>query len=102
MMHKAILLTLASILVACGGETETASAYEDAHAAAVAAMDIAAERGHAWMTSDQLIKEAAQAAADGDEARAILLADEARIHAELAVIQADKEATVWRDKVISE
>ena len=41
-------------------------------------------------------------AADGDEARAILLADEARIHAELAVIQADKEATTWHDKVISE
>ncbi len=101
-MHKAILLTLVSILVACSGETDTNSAYEDAHAAAVAAMDIAAARGHAWMTSDQLIKEAAQAAADGDEVRAILLADEARIHAELAVIQADKEATVWRDNVISE
>ena len=54
------------------------------------------------MTSDQLIEDAAQAAADGDEARAILLADEARIHAELAVIQADKEATTWHDKVISE
>jgi len=53
------------------------------------------------MTSDQLIKDAEKAAADGDEARAILLADEARIHAELAVIQADKEAEVWRDKVIS-
>ena len=101
-MHKAILLALVSILVACGGETETDSAYEDAHAAAVAAMDIAAERGHAWMTSDQLIKDAAQAAADGDEALAIQLADEARIHAELAVIQADKEAAEWRDKVISE
>ena len=101
-MHKAILLALLSVLVACGGETETKSAYEDAHAAAVAAMDIAAERGHAWMTSDQLIKDAAQAAADGDEALAIQLADEARIHAELAVIQADTEATAWRDKVISE
>ena len=101
-MHKAILLALVSTLVACGGETETDNAYEDAHAAAVAAMDIAAERGHAWMTSDQLIKDAAKAAADGDEDLAIQLADEARIHAELAVIQADEEATAWRDKVISE
>jgi hypothetical protein len=100
-MRKAILLALASILTACGGETQSDSPYEEAHAAAVAAMDIAAERGHAWMTSDQLIKDAEKAAADGDEARAILLADEARIHAELAVIQADKEAVAWRDKVIS-
>ena len=100
-MRKAVLLALASILAACGGETQSVNAYEDAHAAAVAAIDIAAERGHAWMTSDQLIKDAEKAAADGDEARAILLADEARIHAELAVIQADKEAETWRDKVIS-
>lgn len=102
MMRKVILMALALILTACGGETQTDSAYEEAHAAAVAAMELAAERGHAWMTSDQLIKEAALAAADGDEARAILLVDEARIHAELAVIQADKEATAWRDQVISE
>lgn len=101
-MHKAILLALLTILVACGGETQSTSAYEEAHAAAVAAMDVAAERGHAWMTSDQLIKEAEQAAADGDEARAILLADEARIHAELAVTQADTEAATWHDKVISD
>lgn len=100
-MRKAILLALVSILTACGGETQTDSAYEAAHAAAIAAMDIAVERGHAWMTSDQLIKDAEKAAADGDEERAISLADEARIHAELAVIQADKEAEVWRDKVIS-
>ena len=100
-MRTAVLLALAFILAACGGETQSDGAYEEARAAAVAAMDIAAERGHAWMTSEQLIKDAEKAAADGDEARAILLADEARIHAELAVIQADKEAVAWRDKVIS-
>ena len=44
-------------------EAQSDSAYEDAHATAVAAMNI---------------------------------------HAELAVIQADKEASEWRDKVISE
>lgn len=101
-MRKGILLALASILAACGGETQSDNGYEDAHAAAVAAMDIATERGHAWMTSDQLIEDAAKAAAEGDETRAILLADEARIHAELAVIQADNEAATWHDRVISE
>ena len=101
-MRNAIMLALASILAACGGETQSDSGYEVAHAAAIAAMDIATERGHAWMTSDQLIEDAAKAAAEGDEARAILLADEARIHAELAVVQADEEAETWHDRVISE
>lgn len=101
-MRKAILLALASILAACGGETQSDSGYEDAHAAAVTAMDIATEKGHAWTTSDQLIEDAAKAAAEGDEALAILLADEARIHAELAVVQADNEAATWHDRVISE
>lgn len=115
-MHKAVLISLAVILSACGGEkqpdstearsasteTESADTYEEARAAAVAAIDISAEKGHAWMTADQLIKEAAAAADAGDEARAITLANEARIHAELAAVQADTEATVWRDTVISE
>ena len=101
-MRKVILLALASSLAACGGESQSDSGYEDAHAAAVAAIDIATERGHAWMTSDQLIEDAANAAAEGDETRAILLADEARIHAELAVVQADNEAATWHDRVISE
>jgi len=101
-MRKVILLALASGLAACGGESQSDSGYEDAHAAAVAAIDIATERGHAWMTSDQLIEDAAKAAAEGDEARAILLADEARIHAELAVVQADTEVATWNDRVISE
>ena len=106
---------MALILSACGGEkqsdsteaqsvsTETKSAdtYEEARAAAVAAIDISAEKGHAWMTADQLIIEAAAAADAGDEARAITLANEARIQADLAAVQADTEATVWRDHVIS-
>lgn len=121
-MHKAILIALALILSACGGEkqsgsteapsssgetqaagieTKSSDTYEEARAAAIAAIDISAEKGHAWMSADQLIKEAADAAAAGDEARAIALADEARIHAELAAVQADTEATSWHDKVIS-
>lgn len=101
-MRNAILLALAFILAACGGETQSESGYEDAHAMAIAAMDAAAERGHAWTTSDQLIQDAAKAAAEGDETRGILLADEARIHAELAVVQADNEAATWHNRVISE
>ena len=122
-MRNKIILLLALAVSACGGEadspvapsadtpeqsssrtvvnTEPSKNYDDAHAAAIAAMKIAAEKGHAWSTSDQLIKDAAKAADEGDEALAIKLADEARIHAELAAIQAETEATAWRDRVIT-
>lgn len=76
--------------------------YEQAYAAAVAAIEVATTKRHTWTTSDQLLKDAASAAADGDETQAIMLADEARWHAQLAVFQADREALSWRDRVISD
>ena len=104
-MRIDIILSLTLIVLAFGNASQAAdpgNSYDAAHAAAVAAIEHAADKRHAWTTSDQLLKDAAKAAAEGDEARAILLADEARIHAELAVIQADTEATAWRDNVTSE
>ena len=97
-MRITILLLITVILTACGTQQAT---YVDARAAAMTAIAVATERGHAWTTSDQLIDEADKAAQDGNESLAILLADEARIHAELAVEQADREATAWRDNLIS-
>ena len=66
------------------------------------AIGIAADKGHAWTTSDQLMEEADSAAREGDESLAISLADEARIHAELAAAQADREAAAWHDNVIAD
>lgn len=124
MMRILSLMSVVIIFAACGGapeeETsvtvaapeaaveapsvrmESSSSYEVAYADAVAAIDRAASKGHAWTTSDQLIKDAAEAAANGETAVAISLADEARIQADLASIQADHEALTWRDNVISE
>jgi len=120
-MRHQIIISLALVVSACGGETsepiahatgnfatgpsisfEPSSSYDEAYTAAVAAMEIASQKGHAWTTSDQFIKDAAEAAEGGDETLAISLADEARIHAELAAIQADDSAKSWRDSVISE
>lgn len=124
MMRILSLISVVILFAACGGapEEETAatveapqaaaieapsvrmeasSSYEVAYADAVAAIDRAASKGHAWTTSDQMIKDAAEAAANGDTAVAISLADEARIQADLASIQADHEALNWRDNVIS-
>lgn len=123
-MRSLFLVPALVCLAACGGEseevvsetasapeaameapavnTESSATYEAAHANAVAAIDRAASKGHAWTTSDQLIKDAADAAASGDSALAISLADEARIHADLASMQADSEALTWRDNVITD
>jgi hypothetical protein len=118
------LLLISTVLVACGESappaseaqdtgsaevatatavavnTEPSASWAEAHAAAMAAIEIAAAKRHAWSTSDSLLQEAARAAGEGDESRAISLADEARIHAELAAIQADREAAAWHDNVI--
>ena len=82
-------------------EPEPSASYEEAYAAAVAAIEHSAELGHAWSTSDALLKQAVTAAADGAADQAIRLADAARIQAELAARQAAIEETAWRERVLS-
>lgn len=123
-MRSMMMLVLSLTIVACGAdESETggssqdvsspveievsniqtapSNSYEEARDAAVIAIGNAAKKGHAWSTSDQLLQDAAEAAAEGEGAQAIAFADEARIQAELATAQADREAIAWRDNVIS-
>ncbi len=106
-MRTMMLLLIFMLLIACGESTapvnaEASKSWAEAHSTAMTAIEIAADKGHAWTTSDQLMEEAARAAREGDESRAISLADEARIHAELAAVQADREAAAWRDNVIAD
>lgn len=81
--------------------TPSASSGE-ALAAAAAAIEVASQKRNVWVTSVALLKQAQSAADDGDEGNAIRLADEARIHAELAAKQADTEKTNWRARVLEE
>ncbi len=123
-MNRLFMLSLLLLLGACGGSAENAAApaqvepaavvieddiapepstsYEEAHAAAVAAIEHSAALGHAWTTSDALLKQAVSAAADGDSDQAIQLADAARVQAELAARQAVTEETAWRERVLSD
>jgi len=121
-MKRLYLISLFLLMGACSqstdnepvpGSTESSSAmattepapsatYEEAHAAAVAAIKLATEKAHAWTTSDSLLKQAQAAAEGGDVDRAIQLADDARVQGELAVKQADTEAAVWREKILSD
>lgn len=78
------------------------TSYAEAHAAAVLAIDEAAALGHAWSTSDALLKEGATAAAENNENLAIQLTDEARIQAELSIQQAEFEKEAWSERVLSD
>ena len=123
-MRSAFMLILLAALAACGRpepgtepattdasaggyqfpevNTEPSESWEEAFAAATAAIERSAEKGHAWLSADQLLEQAQAAYDAGDEALAIALADEARIHGDLASIQADYEKTVWQDIVVTE
>jgi len=104
-MKRMILTALFILLGACstssGHEQARSDSYAEAHAAAVAAIEISVAKGHAWSTSDALLKQASAAAAAGDDERAIQLADSARLQAELAAKQADSEAEIWEERVLS-
>ena len=52
-----------------------------------------------WTTSEVLLADAEKAAASGDFELAVNLANEAGLHAELAVATAEREKKVWQKSV---
>jgi len=100
--NEAETTTVEAPIAAIEINIEPSASYEDAHSAATAVIQMAADKGHAWTTADKLISEAEAAAAGGDESLALKLADDARVQALLAVAQADAEAFAWRSRVISD
>ena len=106
-MKQIFLITIIVLTGACASSYGTTSnqaepSYADAHAAAVAAIEYSAERGHAWSTSDALLEQAVAANAEGNEALAIELALSARMQAEIAAEQANIEERTWSDRVLSD
>ena len=122
-MKQMFLISLFVLLSSCGESKDTAdeqvpapapstmdeyvvpepsASYAEAHAAAVSAIDEATSLGHAWSTSDVLLKEGATAAAEGNEDLAIQLTDEARIQADLSIQQAEFEKGAWSERVLSD
>lgn len=83
-------------------DTTPSESWDEALAAANLAIEISARKEHAWTTADDMLEQAHEAHSAGDDALAIRLADEARILANLASIQADYEQAVWQDSVVTE
>lgn len=105
MKNFIIALGCVAVLVAWSGrgalaETADKAAYEAALAAAEAARKEAADLRYEWNTIAPLIEKAQAAAGEGDFAKAISLANEARKHGELAVAQSAYESEHWQESVV--
>lgn len=77
------------------------ASYAEAHAAALAAIELSTSSGHAWSSAAALLAEGAAAAAEGDNDLAIQLTDKARIQAELSIQQSEFEKGAWTERVLS-
>jgi hypothetical protein len=91
-----ILLTALPI---AGHAGKTSADFDTAYQAAEAARKQAAALGYEWNTIRPLLRTARKAAGKGDFDRAVKLAEEARLHGELAVEQAAHEDEHWIDAV---
>ena len=76
-----------------------AAGYEAALAKAQETLRDAESKVQLWTTSDILLEDAAKAAASGDFDLAIKLANEAGLHAQLAVATAEREKKAWQKSV---
>jgi len=106
-MKQIYLISLLVLAGACSNPgtkslSAPSSSYTEAHAAAVAAIELAYANGHAWSSSEVLLAEGAAAAEVGDNDLAIELADRARVQAELSIQQANFEESAWTERVLSD
>lgn len=82
-----LVTIFASVIVGCAGTTESDSSAADAIASAKAANAKAKKETYEWRDTGKMIKKAEKAMADGDDAKAIKLANKAQRQAENAVKQ---------------
>lgn len=73
-----------------------AAEYEAAMAKARESVAAAEKQTQLWTTIDPLLERAAEAAGQGDFDLAVTLANEAGLHAQLAVATADREKKNWQ------
>jgi hypothetical protein len=94
-----LAISLLAVLPGVGQTGKTDADFDAAYRAAEAARKRAAAVGYEWTTIRSLLKAAKKAAGQGDLDRAVELAEEARLHGELAVEQAAYEDEHWVNAV---
>jgi len=104
----ALLMLCGLTLAACvsmpqdggGSGAAAATSFEDVYAAAEQALAKAEASRNVWSRTDGLMRAAKAAHAEGRVEEAISLATEAKMQAELAVKQAEREKKAWQAGVL--
>jgi len=106
MNNLMILLLLTSTFVVSGcsesqesGVAAQGNAVQSLIDQAIAADQLAQQRQHAWIITDELLQDAITAQAANDEVAAKAAAERALFTANAALAQADKEQLAWRARV---
>ncbi len=60
----------------------------------------AGELSHEWRDTAKILKNAQKAAEEGDLGKATALVAEAQLQSDQAIVQADREATLWESRVL--
>lgn len=102
MKHKLSILVftlLTGMMLQTGVLAADEAGYQAALTKARETLQEAEGKVQLWTTSETLLKDAEKAAKAGDYELAVKLANEAGLHAELAVATAEREKKIWQKSV---
>jgi len=94
-----INILLAALMLSTSAIAADATEYQAALAKARQTLADAEKKVQLWSTSEVLLKDAENAAAEGDFELAVKLATEAGLHGELAIATAEREKKTWQKGV---
>ena len=77
-----------------------AATFKAAYEAAVAARKSVRAAGFEWRDIKKMLRDARKLAKKGEFAKAVELADRAKHQGELGLIQAEEQASAWREAVL--
>lgn len=87
------------LIVACAEPDKPADSIQDIIGQAQAAHQTAAEQGHAWTRTSQLLASAKDKLSKGEERAAMVDAQRALLTANASVAQAANEEIAWKGRV---
>lgn len=109
MLRKITFLAICmSVMAGCRQESSNSGvalpsdSFADAYAAAEAALAEAEANRNVWSKTDGLLQQSKIAYDEGRTEDAVELANEARLQAELALVQAISQETEWKSNLLSE
>ena len=103
--RRLVMAAAAALVVGASGWALPAGAsgeetFRTAYEAAAAARKAARKAGFEWRDTKKTLRQARKLAKKGEYEKAIKLANRARRHSELGLIQAEEQESAWREAVL--